>query len=125
MRGHNTTYIALGLLVFLSDLSREPLEVRKYSLNVGYINQSLEVLEAIEECSVAQKISHFVAEFSASLLGDSTTEMQPQTERSLLAVPGLPVPDFVAFFSANPGEYQIDSDTFNFFEQGLQDFVTQ
>jgi hypothetical protein len=82
-------------------------------------------LEAIEECSVARKISQFVTEFSASLLGDGAMSKPLQLDRSLLTVPGLPISDFVAFLSGNTGDYQIDTDTFNFFEQGLQDFVPQ
>jgi hypothetical protein len=113
------------LLVFLSDLAREPLEARKNSVHLEYINQSLEVLEAIEKCSVAQKISRFVAEFAASLLGDDTASRQLQTDPSLLAVPGLPISDFAAFLSSYTGDYQTDGDTFNFFEQGLQDFMSQ
>jgi hypothetical protein len=113
------------LLVFLADLAREPLETRKTSSHIEYINQSLEVLEAIEKCSVAQKIGRFVTEFAASLLGDDTASRHFQTDPSLLAVPGLPISDFAAFLSGYAGDYQTDGDTFNCFEQGLQDFMPQ
>ena len=39
--------------------------------HIEYINQSLEVLEAIEDCSVARKIAQFVTAFSASVLSSN------------------------------------------------------
>ncbi|KAF2663807.1 hypothetical protein BT63DRAFT_112372 [Microthyrium microscopicum] len=123
--GHNTTYIALGLLVFLSDLAQESPDVRKSSPHIEYINQSLEVLDTIEECSVAHKIGHFVADYSSSLLGDSTEAKQQQVDQSLLNVPGLPFTDFATFLQGYNGDYQIDPDTFDFFEHGLSDPIPQ
>jgi hypothetical protein len=113
------------LLVFLANLAREPLETRKSSLNIGYINQSLEVLEAIEECSVARKIGQFVTEFLESLLGNGTSSNQQSIDQSLLSEPSLLFSDFAAFFSGYTGDYRTEMDRFNFFEQGLQDFMPQ
>src|SRR4051812_2294901 len=88
-RGFNTAHVTLALLVFLSDLSTQPAHQRKCSEHFQYINQGLEILEAMEECSAAQKIGHSVREFVASLSGQNATlnEFQMDSSASLLPNP--------------------------------------
>jgi hypothetical protein len=122
-RGYNTTYIALGLLIFLSNLAREPREMRENSIHMTHISQSLEVLQAMQDCSVAQKIGQFVTEHTAALLGDAATSDEQHSDPALLAVANFPFGDLTSFLSGHTEGYQPDIDPFNLFGQGLEDFV--
>jgi hypothetical protein len=90
---------------------------------VDYIKQSLEVLEAMEDCIVAKKISQFSKDFLESLLCDPSTSKEQPIDQSFFAMHNLPFSDFPAFFPGHNGEFQLDAGTFNFFEPGSQDFL--
>jgi hypothetical protein len=124
-RGYNTTYVALGTLVFLSTLTREPYETRQNSPHFESINQALEVLEAMEDCDVARKIGQFVKEYLATLLDGGMAPDQSQGDQFPLAVPNFPFSDLAAFLAEHPDGYQAHIDTFNFFEQGMEEFMPQ
>jgi len=72
--GHNIIYVSLVVLVFLSDLAREPFEKRKTSENTELIKQAIEVLQTLEDCTVTQKLIPFVEKFSDSILSNSMSE---------------------------------------------------
>jgi hypothetical protein len=90
---------------------------------VSYVNRALEVLEAIEECSVAQNIGQFARDFLASLLHDGTEE--PQFDHSAFAAQELSFGSIPAFFYEYTSGFQLDDTNINCFEQGSQEYISR
>jgi hypothetical protein len=102
-KGYNTTYVVLGLSVFLSKLAQEPLHMRPSSECFEYIQQSLEILDAMEECSVALKISQFAKEVLTALLNNGNLPRPTQKDPDVSEpIAGFLFTDATAFFPGFP-----------------------
>jgi hypothetical protein len=115
-RWNNTTYIAFGLSIILSSFAQEPAGKRASSPDLPYIEQALEMLEVMSECSVARNISIFVRELLEMLL----TPCDPHVNHADEVDAALGQLDSSLGLEAgtgdHPGGFNADLITFNFFD---------
>jgi hypothetical protein len=101
--------------VLLSHIAREPFPQRLNSQYFQYVDQSLEVLGAMEECHVASKIADYAREFVAFLRTNANNESVPGGQN-----PGTNqfggLPEVNSFLSGFVPDFDMGYSDFNFFD---------
>ncbi|KAF1988448.1 hypothetical protein K402DRAFT_461868 [Aulographum hederae CBS 113979] len=119
---NNTTYIAFGLSILLSLFAREPIKARPLSENLAHIEKALELLEVMNECSVARNIGNLARELVDTLLTARTDDQGSVESLSQLDMSmGINVEppnqwDTPMGFDVGEGGMNVDFNSFNFFE---------
>jgi hypothetical protein len=102
--------------VLLSHIAREPFPARANSQYLEYVDQSLEVLGAMEECHVASKIGDYAREFVAFLRKDSNGLDPAINEQNPAAAQFGSFPEVNSFLSGCVPEFDMGFADFNFFD---------
>jgi hypothetical protein len=102
--------------VLLAHIAREPYPARTNSEYLEYVDQSLEVLGAMEECHVARKISDYAREFVAFLRTDAVISDSAHNDHHSQPTQFTAFPDVNAFLSGYVAEFDMGYSEFNFFD---------
>jgi hypothetical protein len=102
--------------VLLSHIAREPFPDRHNSQYLQYVDQSLEVLGAMEECHVASKIGDYAREFVTFLRTDTTTIDPATKDQNPAAAQFGGFPEVNAFLSGYVADFDMNATEFNFFD---------
>jgi hypothetical protein len=102
--------------VLLSHIAREPFPERQNSQYLQYVDQSLEVLGAMEECHVASKIGDYAREFVAFLRNDSNGVDPSANEQHTTSSQFGGFPEINSFWSGCVPEFDMGFADSNFFD---------
>jgi len=105
--------------VLLSHLAREPYPARQHSEYLDYVDQSLEILGAMEECHVACKIGDYMREFVSFLRTDPDVAKTSPSEQNPTANQFAAFSDVNTFLSGYAGDFDMGYSEFNFFDGTL------
>jgi hypothetical protein len=105
--------------VLLSHIARKPFPTRQDSEELGIVEQSLEILTVMEECTVARKIREYAREVVTLLRSDSDATDPPQSHRYPAVAQSTAFADFNNLLSAHGAELDHSFSGFNFYDGGF------
>jgi hypothetical protein len=107
-------------------LAHDPLHARENSNERKYINQSIEIIDAMENCSVAVKVGLFGRELLTFLLSEESLSKRVQRDETISeSLSGSLFNEFTSFIPGFLTDNLTDRSATNFFEEGLLDFMLQ
>jgi hypothetical protein len=102
--------------VLLSHIAREPFPERQNSQYLQYVDRSLEVLGAMEECHVASKIGDYAREFVAFLRTNANNFSSTANEHNMEPNQFAAFPEVNAFLSGCVADFDMGAIDLNFFD---------